>query len=197
MNAYRIYNPIRRKIEHFCRSTSAPPDTPYELCDANMAKIMDKAMGNTPVPVNLSSVGSVMGFLTNKGDVLVFKTLMLDPTKPKTPSTVGAECGNTSNLGEHHPRIQELHRAAATEADLAPLLVPDQLGTWDGKDGDKRAATTRATAVAYEHMMDITHKPLCLYMEVLTRLLDLRRVGKRRWYLNAVAAFQSGLRGKK
>jgi hypothetical protein len=193
LNAYRIYNPITRQIEHFCRSTAAPPGTSYSLCDTNMAKIVDKAMGNVPVPITLASVGSVMGFLTNKKDAIVFKTLMLDPTKPKTPSTVGAECGNTSNLGEHHPRIQELQRAAATQADLAPLLVPDQASTWDGKE----AANARAASIAYEHMMDITHKPLCLYMEFLTRLLEGRHVGGRRWFLNAVAAFQSGLRGKK
>ncbi len=193
MNSYRIFNPITRQIEHFCRSTAAGPGTPYSLCDTNMAKIMDKAMGNVPVLINLSAVGSVMGFLTTKKTALVFKTLMLDPTKPKTPSTVGAECGNTSNLGEHHPRIRDLQAAAASEGDLAGLLLPDKESVWDGKDaGDKRAA-----AMAFEHMMDIKHKPLCMYMEFLTRLLDGRRVGGRRWFLNAVAAYQSGLRGKK
>jgi hypothetical protein len=199
MNAYRIYNSITRQIEHFCRSTGAPQGTPYSLCDMNMAKIMDKAMGNIPVTINLTAVGPVMGFLTNKKTSLIFKTLMLDPTKPKTPSTVGAECGNTSNLGEHHPRIQELQRAAASEGDLAPLMLPDQASGWHGNDSkeEKEALSKRQSLMAYEHMMDITHKPLCMYMEFLTRLLDGRRVGGRRWFLNAVTAFQSGLRGKK
>ena len=37
-------------------------------------------------------------------------------------------------------------------------------------------------------MKDITHQPLCLYMEFLTRILDALHVTKKRWFLTAAAA---------
>jgi hypothetical protein len=197
--SYRIYNPMTHQIEFFCRpagSTAA-----FSLCDSNMIKIMDKTMGNTPVSMDLSSIGGVLGFLTNKKSVMVFKTLMLDPTKAKTPSMVGAECGNTSNKGEHYPRIAELQRAAAIDPAFAPFVIPGEESTWDSRGlksskNKKTPADLRAEANAYEHVYDISHKPMCLYMEFLTRLLDTHRVGGRRWFLDAIAAFQSDLRGR-
>ncbi len=197
--SYRIYNPMTHQVEFFCRPTGST--SPFGLCDSNMIKIMDKTMGNTPVSMDLGSIGGVLGFLTNKKTVMVFKTLMLDPTKAKTPSMVGAECGNTSNKGEHYPRIAELQRAASADSAFAPFVIPGEESTWDSRGKvagkkEKTPAELRAEANAYEHVYDISHKPMCLYMEFLTRLLDTHRVGGRRWFLDAVAAHQSGLRGK-
>jgi hypothetical protein len=119
----------------------------------------------------------------------VFKTL--DNTKPKKHSSIGAECGNTSNLGEHHPRIRMLHAAGLT-SELAPFMLPDSDASWD-EDGAKK----RMTSMAPAHMKDITHQPLCLYMEFLARVLDARHVENKRWFLNAIEAVQAGLKGKK
>ena len=71
-------------------------------------------------------------------------------------------------------------------------MLPDSDETWD-EDGAKK----RMAAVQPAHMKDITHQPLCLYMEFLTRILDARRVGDRRWFLSAIEAVRSGLKGKK
>jgi hypothetical protein len=71
-------------------------------------------------------------------------------------------------------------------------MLPDIDDTWD-----KVGAKKRMAALAPEHIRDITHQPLCLYMELLTRVLDARRVDGRRWFLGAIEAAQSGLKGKK
>jgi hypothetical protein len=71
-------------------------------------------------------------------------------------------------------------------------MLPDSDDTWN-----EAAAKTHMAAVAPEHLRDLTHQPLCLYLEFLTRILDARHLGGRRWFLSAIEAMQSGLKGKK
>jgi hypothetical protein len=76
---------------------------------------------------------------------------------------------------------------AGRASDLAALMLPDDDASWDGaKD---RSAAPR-------HMKDITHQPLCLYMEFLSRILDAHKVAGRRWFLGAVTSNLSGLKGR-
>jgi hypothetical protein len=133
--------------------------------------------------------GSLIGFLVPKLGRLIFKTL--DTTKEKKHSETGAECAIASNLGEHHPRVRLLHEAGLT-TDLGSLMLADSDASWDEAGAKARMATMAPT-----HMKDITHQPLCLYMEFLCRLLDAKRVGGRRWFLSAIDAFQVGLKQKR
>lgn len=194
-HAYRVYNPEPDKVtakldvEYWCRPASAPAGTAFKPCPSALRKIIAGVLGDKPVPIP-ESTGTLFGFLAPKAGRIVFKTL--DTTKAKKSSTVGAECGNTSNLGEHHPRIRLLHEAGSSVATLAPLMLPD-----DDASFDAEGAKERMTAVNPEHMKDITHQPLCLYMEFLTRILDAERVAGRRWFLSAIDASVSGLKGKK
>ena len=196
--AYRIFNPAAGASEYYCKT---PSSQGFNLCagqvggivKGSMAAIVDKQLGNEPIPIP-ARTGSLLGFIASKGEKTVFKTLditKLSSTQQKKHSLVGAECGNTSNLGEHHPRVRIL-QSAGRRSDLAPLMLPDSDETWD-EDGAKK----RMAAVQPTHMKDITHQPLCLYMEFLTRILDARRVGDRRWFLSAIEAIRSGLKGKK
>lgn len=193
--AYRVYNPDPEKVaakievEYWCRPTSAPAGTAFKPCPSALRKIIAGALGDKPVSIP-EGTGTLFGFLAPKTGRIVFKTL--DTTKAKKSSTVGAECGNTSNLGEHHPRIRLLHEAGSTVAALAPLMLPD-----DDASFDAAGAKKRMEAVRPEHMKDITHQPLCLYMEFLTRVLDAESVAGRRWFLGAIDASVSGLKGKK
>ncbi len=181
MNAYRIYNPSTMAIEIYCQSAGA-----WGTCPSNVAALVDKQLGNTPVTYP-AQTGSLFGFLSAKGEKIFFKTL--DTTKTKKSSTVGAGCINVSNLGEHQPRVRLLH-AAARELDttIAPLMLPDD---------DAAGTADKTAALTPTHLEDMTLQPLCLYMEVLCRLLDARAVGGRRWFLDAVAAAHSGLKGRK
>lgn len=187
--AYRIFNPETVSVDFFCRSTTVPITTPFAPCSSRFAEALDSALGNTPVSIP-DGVGSLFGFLMNKKESIVFKTF--DTTKPKKHSTFGAECGNTSNLSEHHPRVRLLQDAGRSSAVLAPYMLPDDDESWD-KDGLKERQMTYRPL----HMKDITHQPLCIYMEFLTRLLDAEKVGGRRWFLDAVTATRSGLKSKK
>jgi hypothetical protein len=182
--AYRVFNPTTMAIEYFCKSASSTSFTP---CASNIAAIVDKALGNKPVVIPGES-GPLVGFITPKAGKIVFKTL--DTTKPKKHSSIGAECGNTSNLGEHHPRVRVLH-AAGRASDLAPLMLPDGDDDWD-----EASAKKHMIDMTPEHMKDITHQPLCLYMEFLTRILDARHIQQKRWFHGAIASAQSGLKGK-
>lgn len=184
--AYRIYNPEKQDTEIWCQGVGS---TDFAQCPSNVANAVNKALGNKPVAIP-DETGALVGFLTAKTGKLVFKTL--DTTKPKKHSSVGAECGNTSNLGEHHPRIRLLHEAARSQDAMRPLIIQDD-DAWDAED---KATKERIKTGRPTHMKDITHQPLCIYMEFLTRLLDARKVRAKRWFLDAVDAFQSGLKGK-
>lgn len=190
MIAYRIYNPdvSVMGIETWCRGLTLPTSEPWRPCSSAIGPLVNKQLGDKPVPVP-GGVGTLFGFIAAKKGRTVFKTL--DTTKSGKLGG-GAECGNTSNLGEHRPRIRLLHEAGRSVAELADLMLPDNEDGYDMTSGRKRAE-----AGAYEHLNDITHQPLCMYMEFLCRLLDAQRVAGRRWYLSAVEAAQSGLKGKK
>ena len=196
---YRIYNQNAKfipsttintsNIEYWNRSVTAPADTPFTLVIGSFRTLFSEKLGQVPIPIP-EGTGTLVGFMAPKKGDIVFKTL--DTTKAKTHSSVGAECGNTSNLGEHHPRIRLLHEAGASVAALAPLMLPDSDADYDPAGAKKRMEAGRPT-----HMKDITHQPLCLYMEFLTRILDAERVAGRRWFLSAINSYLSGLKGKK
>jgi hypothetical protein len=186
LTGYRIFNPTTGEIDVYRWNK----DGAIVLCNPDndqFRPVIEKGLGNTAVPIP-GGTGPLFGFLAAKKGKLVFKTL--DTTKPKKHSSVGAECGNTSNLGEHHPRIRMLHEAGRA-SELASLMLNDSEASWDEAGAKARMAAMKPT-----HMKDITHQPLCLYMEVLTRLLDARHVSGKRWFFSGVDAFHSGLKGK-
>ena len=183
--AYRIFNPATGEIEYFCRTRAGGE---WEPCASHITALAEKQLGKTPVPIP-AATGELFGFLAVKEEKIVFK--IFDTMKPKKHSSTGAVCAIISNLGDHRPRIRLLQGALRTNG-LESLMLPDIDDTWD-----KVGAKKRMAALAPEHIRDITHQPLCLYMELLTRVLDARRVDGKRWYLSAIEAAQSGLKGKK
>ena len=178
--AYRVFNPDTNMVEIYCKKSAAGDFSP---CESSFAAIVNKTLGVPPADLD-ANAGTLLGFIAPKDKKIVFKTL--DTTKAKKHSLVGAECGNTSNLGEHHPRVRLLH-AAGRASDLAPLMLEDRDDTWD-KDGAK----ARMSSMTPVHMKDITHQPLCLYMEFLTRLFDARHLNGKRWFFGAIEKAQVG-----
>jgi hypothetical protein len=75
----------------------------------------------------------------------------------------------------------------------------DGTGAGDGTGGGSGggAGGKRGDAATPAHLYDITHQPLCLYMEFLCRIFDEMSLQVRRWYLSAIEAANSGLKGKK
>jgi hypothetical protein len=166
--SFRLFNPETIEVQIFSKPVAGGSWGP---ATSTVAGIVDKSLGNTAVPIP-AGTGPLIGFIAAKQGRSVFKSL--DTTKPRKHSSVGVECGNTSTLGMHRPGVQALH-AAARSSDLAPLMLPDSDDTWN-----EAAAKTHMAAVAPEHLRDLTHQPLCLYLEFLTRILDARHLGPRR-----------------
>jgi hypothetical protein len=187
MVAYRVYNPDSAEVEVWCRASTATGG--WSPCSSAIRPVVEKRLGNDPVPL-ASVAGTIVGFMAPKKGRLVFKTL--DTSKVRKQSTVGAECGNVTNLGEHRPRVKLLHEAGRSVADLAGLMLPDEETTHD-----VAGARSRMDAMKPTHLHDLTHQPLCTYMEFLARLMDQAGVGRRRWFLGPIEAANSGLRGRK
>jgi hypothetical protein len=185
MAAYRLFNPETQIMEYFCRTGGGA----YSPCTSMIAAVVEKKLTQAPLSIP-EDVGTLVGFLAPKGDRLIFKSL--DTTKPMKSKTAGAECGNTSNLGEHHPRVRLLHDAGRADEALAPFILPDADDSWAEGVAKKHMA-----ALKPEHMKDFTHQPLCLYMEFLTRLLDTKKVGGRRWFMSPFESANAGLKTKK
>ena len=181
--AYRIFNPDTKAVEFFCRRTGL--DEGFSPCASNIAARIDKGLGNTPVRFP-AETGVLFGFLTPKAGGVVFKSL--DTTKPIRSVTAGAECGNVSNLDEHRPRIRLL-QAATVGTDLAAMMIPDKDAEWSEVEGG-------AAILSPAHLRDMKHGALCLYMEFLTRLYDVRKLKTQRWFLSAVETMYAGLRSR-
>jgi hypothetical protein len=188
--AYRAYNPDSAETEVWCRPVTGT--AAWTPCSSTVRPVVEKRLGNDPVPLSgeHSLAGTIVGFMAPKKGRLVFKTL--DTSKALKRSTVGAECGNVTNLGEHRPRVKLLHEAGRTVASLAPLMLPD-----DDTTHDTAGARARMDATKPVHLNDLTHQPLCTYLEFLARLMDHARVGRQRWFLGPIEAANSGLRGRK
>ena len=180
---FRVLNPTTMETEYYCRT---PGSAAFGTCNSTVAGIMARELNNPPIAIP-SGMGSLFGFLAPKKGRMVFKTL--DLLKPKTKSAVGAECGNTSNKSEHHPRVRAL-QAAGRASDLVRLMLPDSEEGWREQDVPEERREAPA------NMLDLRHQPLCLYMEFLTRILDARRVQGKRWYLDGATAAAAGLKGR-
>jgi hypothetical protein len=187
MDVYRIFNPETAAVEFFCKSG----DAAFTPCASSVAKLAGERLGNTAIKFP-EQTGPLFGFIVIKGDETVVKTL--DTTRPMKRSSIGAVCETVSNMGEHQPRVQILHAAGrADDTGLAALMLPDDDESWvpvpkgfkPGEDGLEPPF----------HMKDLTQRPLCLYMEFLTRLFDARRLGGKRWFLSAIESVYSGLKG--
>lgn len=198
--AYRVFNPAPDKmsIEYYCRAKGA---TEYTPCNSEFIKFLSNRWDQPPVKfvedsVSAANVGSLVGFIAPKKGNNVFKTLDMTeeikhyPTKEK-PVQIGAECGNVSNLQGHQQRVSSLQQAArtSTDATLAELMLRDDDASWS-----KVGVETRRDKPT--HLKDLTHQPLCLYMEWLTRILDARRIGGLRWFLTPASAAAAGLKGR-
>jgi hypothetical protein len=180
---FRVFNPTSMETEYYCRT---PGSAAFGTCNSTVAGIIARELNKPPIAIP-GDVGSMFGFLAPKKGRMVFKTL--DLLKPKTKAAVGAECGNTSNKSEHHPRVRAL-QAAGRASDLARFMLPDSDEGWREENVSEEQRESPA------NMLDLRHQPLCLYMEFLTRILDARRIQGKRWYLDGATAAAAGLKGR-
>lgn len=182
IHAFKWMNPVSFELESYC----------FELgrCPGTFEPTINKSLG--PAVDVKSETGNIFGFMVPRrsaqGNDIVFKSL--DKIKSKRViGAVGSDCSVASDLGGHRERvrnIQELIRGY--DADLAMMLLNDD------KKTKKKKEKTGDGIIA--HIDDLSHIYICLYMEILLRIMDIKNYGSTRWYLNAVEAKRAGLLGR-
>lgn len=187
----------------------ADGDTVASRCSDLYKPYVEKVV---PKPVDRGSVdqmGMVYGFLVMKKGNVVFKTVDL-----ATGKLGGAECANTTNLGNHRVLIQKIHAQIKSlympEDPLVKLLLkdedpksPEDLKKMEDdaklrKDALKHRYDPKFKAekpdMKIEHIYDLSRLQICPYMEFLLRLLDMKHAGGKRWFLSLVDTARSGVK---
>ena len=154
-----------------------------------------------------TDTGPYFGFLVSKQKTIVFKTVDKDKGDMK-----GAECANTSNLGNHEKRIRALHDIFRSVADpISGLLLSDKPAERaNDEDRKKRQKLLTAqfakpdpkflvgSADPLKHTGDLTLKQICPYLEFLLRYADSRALPMdgvpRRWFLSVVDSARAGVK---
>jgi len=184
MSIYCIFNPVSQEIELFSKK-----ELKFERVPSNsVASIMTEINKRNPIITWTGDVGKIIGFLAAKDGLLKFKTL--DTTVARKTAVAGALCDGVSNLSGHLDKLRALN-SSNTDPVLKSLMLPDS-------EDFVHPIPTEKTRLA-ENPTDIkslTHKPICLYLELVTRLMDVQRVGGKRWFLSSVAAAQAGLKAR-
>jgi hypothetical protein len=129
----------------------------------------------------------------------------------------GAECANTSNLGNHQKRIRAIHDIFRAAGDpIAALLLADKPADTKADKGRKARqdildkqftavdpafrsdSTDTSTSVGGKDPLintgDLTLKQICPYMEFLLRYADRRALGDVRWFLSVVDSARAGVK---
>jgi hypothetical protein len=170
-------------------------------CTTILKDLVDNAIGK---PVNRDTdTGRLFGFLVTKSGVPVFKTVDKVEGDKK-----GAECSNTPNLANHERRILVLHSMLREGLGSDPVLnlLLDNDPTHKASDAERKA---RQDAVKHRydpkvkakqpeldllHVGDMSLKQVCPYMEFILRLMDMRRIQGKRWFLSVVDAARAGFK---
>jgi hypothetical protein len=77
--------------------------------------------------------------------------------------------------------------------DLAKYLLEDEDTAAARQEKGK---AKRAESLKFKHIDDFSHIYVCMYLEVLLRILDNEGCDGRRWFLSAVEASRAGLKGR-
>ena len=178
IHAAKWVNPASFELESHCLGIGKCPGTFEPIILKRLPPVVDVK----------TSTGDIFGFMVPrpKDNILVFKTL--DRVKSKRViGAVGSDCSIASDLGGHRERVRNIQEIIrASEKSLAGLLTNDE----------KRGKKKKGDPAGITHIDDFSHIYICLYMEFLLRILDLKGTDGNRWFLNAVEAARAGLKGR-
>ena len=187
ISGYKHMNVQTFQLESFCLQKGA-----FDTCPSSYEPLIDVKMGK-PIDVK-AGTGDLFGFLVpRKDNTIVFKTLDKNNSK-RIMGAVGADCSVASDLGGHRGRVRDIQTIIRRIApELAALMIADEDSdaARDAKGRPKRQETNN-----FSHIDDLSHIFVCIYMETLLRLMDYKKYGKTRWFLNAVEAARAGLKGR-
>ena len=121
----------------------------------------------------------------------------------------GAECANTTNLGNHRTLIKKLQQLIrviypATDPFVLRLLdeteytKPTDDVSKERKDAVKKrydpSAKAKNPGLDLEHIDDLSRLQICPYMEFLLRMLDVKKADGKRWFLSLVDSVRAGVK---
>ena len=165
-------------------------------CSDLLKPYVNTAIGKAVNRASTDEMGLVYGFLVlKKGDV-VFKSVDLENGKLS-----GAECTNTTNLGNYRTLIQKLQTYIRSFYPAEDPLIVRLLNDNDGakptddiskerKDAVKKrydpAVKAKHPDMDLEHIDDLSRLQICPYMEFLLRMLDTKKANGKRWFLSLV-----------
>jgi hypothetical protein len=184
---FEFINNISSELESYCLQGEE-----LGICPGSFKSIIARELGS-PIDVK-AGTGDIFGFLVpRKDNTMVFKTLDKINSK-RVMGAVGSDCSLASDLGGHRGRIQSIQNIIRESAkDLIPFLLSDEK-----REKKKKAEGRQERQIAsdFNHIEDLSHIFVCMYMETILRIMDLKESLGLRWFLNAVEAYRSGLKGR-
>jgi len=192
ITGFNWINPYEKppKMESFCLQNGK-----FDLCPSNYKETINKKIGP---PINIAKdAGDLIGFLVPRKDkIIIVKTLQIDKKKSSTKikGAVGSQCGVASDLGGARGRVKSVQDLII---DIAPELKKYLVDTTDTAEArDEEGRQTRLDNLEFKHVDDFSHIFVCMFLETLIRIMDARKCGGKRWFLNAVEAFRAELIGR-
>ena len=187
IKGFEYMNNISFILESYCLQ-----DDNLGICPGSFKSIINKMLGD-PVDVK-TGTGDIFGFLVpRKDNIMVFKTLDKINSK-RVLGAVGSDCSLASDLGGHRGRIQSIQSIIRKSIpELVPFVINDEKREKKKKSEGRQE---RQIANEFYHIEDLSHVYVCIYMEALLRLMDLKQCLNLRWFLNAVEAARAGLKGR-
>ena len=174
-------------IESYCLNKDE-----FGICASSFDSLISSKLGK-PVNVKIDT-GELFGFLVPRKDkTIVFKTLDRKNSK-KITGAVGADCSVASDLGGHRGRIRDIqNKIRELKSDFDNYLIDD---TDSEAARDIKGRAKRQEEPNFRHIDDLSHIYVCMYMETLLRLMDVKKCFDKRWFLNAVEASRAELKGR-
>ena len=187
IKGFEFMNNMTFNLESYCLQGSD-----LGICPGSFKSIIARELG-APVDVK-SGTGDIFDFLVpRKDNIMVFKTLDKINSK-RVMGAVGSDCSLASDLGGHRGRIQSIQTIIrASIPDLEPYIINDEKREKKKKSEGRQE---RQIANDFNHIEDLSHIFVCMYMETLLRIMDLKGCLDLRWFLNAVETHRAGLKGR-
>jgi hypothetical protein len=187
IKGFEFLNNLNFNLESYCLQKDE-----LGLCPGSFKSIINRELGG-PIDVK-SGTGDIFGFLVpRKDNSIIFKTLDKINSK-RIKGAVGSDCSLASDLGGHRGRIhsiQDIIRASIP--DLVPFVINDEKREKKKKSEGRQE---RQIANEFNHIEDLSHIYVCIFMETLLRIMDLKKCLGLRWFLNAVESARAGLNGR-
>jgi hypothetical protein len=185
INGYFLLDIKNNRVDTFCKRTG---QMTYAACPSSLAPFVAAATtdaseseghAGAPIVEIARRCGNLFGFLVAKSAQNILSAKTVENT-PGGAITDGKDCAGDSKKEPHLERIRILRKAVETygDTDLLRVMYPVAAIAAEKKSVARKSFI--------EETSDMKQSTLCIYLEFICRLMDARRVGGKRWFLNDV-----------